>query len=185
MEIDKKLNFVIPIEYASGTVYAHSMPIQSETFDKYYMPLAATFTEIYRSGLGITAGPRVAALVLRDVSIARGVWDGPDGVEAGLVAEIRRLTNVALPGPNGWEQIPWVEAVAKGRVSVDDAKEVENAVTFFIVASAMHKRGEIQPVLDGAAKLWNARTSPQNITEFVASLATPTTDDNSGGKKAA
>jgi hypothetical protein len=58
------------------------------------------------------SGPRVAAMILKDKAIELGVWDGPEGVERGLIQEIRRLANVFVPTDKGWETIPINEAVA-------------------------------------------------------------------------
>lgn len=184
MEISRKLNLVIPIEGDDGNIvaYVHSAPISREVFETYFLPVSKTFSAIYAEGLGSVAGPRVAAMMLKRIATDLGQWDGPAGVERGLVAEIRRLTNVLAPGDRGWETLPYDEAMKRGILSSDDAAEVDNAVTFFTVASAMHRRSELRPILDGAGRLWGAQTSSLNSTEFAASLPISKPDANSGEK---
>ncbi len=87
MKISKKLNLVIPVEYDTGNVYAHSMPISSEVFETYFMILGKTFTTIYMEGFSYNTGPRFAALILKDIATKMGVWDD---VKRGLVDEIYR-----------------------------------------------------------------------------------------------
>src|ERR1700744_2311629 len=109
VKLDRNVNLVIPI-YADSSdqviAWVHSMPIGREVFETYYRVIGRVYAAIHGDdvdALGATAGPKMAALLLRDEAKRMGIWDGPGGVEGGLVSEIRRLTNVALPGPKGWE----------------------------------------------------------------------------------
>jgi len=181
MRIDKKLNLVIPVEYDDRTLYVHSAPISSEAFEANYMILAKTFSKIYTAGLNWQIGPRIAALALKEVAEEDGNWDA---VQASLVNDIERLTNVAVPGANGWEVIPYVEARSKGIIDADDAREVENAITFFIVDYAIHGRRDGEKVIKEAARLWGGQTTSSNCTEFAASLPTSTGAASSGEKAA-
>lgn len=182
MEINRKLNFVVPIERDGSTLYAHATPISREVFENYHLVIAKTFSKIYNEGLGFSAGPRVAAMLLKQTAIETGVWgnrqDGTAGVEAGLLGEIRRLTNVIALGPNGWAPFPFAEAIAKGLVDADELSEVENAIVYFTVASAMHRKAELTAILAGAANLWGAQVTSSNTTEFAASLQTSIAIDN-------
>lgn len=180
MRIDRRLNFVIPIDQDGKTLYVHAMPISREVFERYAIVIAKTFAAIYNEGLGILAGPRVAAHVLKKIAVASGEWDGDGGVARGLMAEIRRLANVLLPGPKGWETVPLEDAIRREMIDPDDASEVENAIVFFCVASSMHKRAELKVVLDGASKFWGARVESLNCTEFAASLPMSTAGASTG-----
>lgn len=180
MRIDERLNLIIPIDYANGTAYAHAMPISREVFETHFFILSKTFAAIYAEGLNHIAGPRVAALLLKRIAIAAKIWDGPGGVEQSLMAEIRRLTSVILPSTSGWETVPYHEVVERGLISADDISEVENALTFFIVASAMHRRKELLTILSGAARIWDAQISSLSITAFAASLPTSKEIANTG-----
>lgn len=200
MRIDKRLNLVVPIlgepkvtkdergedvESDNVVAYVHSTPISREVFESFHMVLAKTFSRLYTEGLNWRIGPRVAAMTLKSVAVAEGSWEGPDGVEAGLVNEIKRLTNVAVPGASGWTTIPYTEATTKGIISPEDAGEVENAIAFFIVASAIHHRSEVKPIVTQAAKLWGGLITLSNSTEFAASLPTSIAGGNSGARAAA
>jgi len=184
MQIDKNtLNLVMPIERSDGsTVHVYAIPIARATFERYYMVMAKAFNTIYSGGLGIMSGPRVAAMVLKDTAIEMNAWDGPEGVERGLIQEIRRLTNVLVLGDHGWETIPIHEALAKGHIDEDDMSEVENALAFFTVASHMHRKADRRGILEGASKLWGARLESLSCSEFSASLQRSTMTAGSDAK---
>lgn len=171
MRIDKKLNLVIPIERDDGTtIFIHSTPIAREIFELYHLPIAKAFAAIHTKGLGYVSGPRISGLLLKQAAIEEGQWDGDGGVENGLLREIRRLTNVAMPGSSGWSMLPYETALQRDLLSIDDAAEVENALVYFTLASSMYPRKIIAEVLDGAGKLWGAQTTFSNSTEYIASL---------------
>ena len=199
MRIDRKtLNLVIPITDGVKTVkdpktntekvvdkvvaYVHAAPISRDIFELYFLPLSQTFAKIYSDGLGVVAGPRVAALLLKKTAQDMGMWEGPGGVEAGLVQEIKRLANVLIATDKGWEERPYYQAVQAGELSPDDASEVDNALAFFTVVSAIHKKSELPLILEGAARLWGAETTSFNCTEFKNSLTTSTPPAPSGPK---
>lgn len=183
-KIDKNLRLVIPVDVDSAVYHIHAEAISRETFERYFLVLSKTFAAIYNEGLGVTAGPRVAALMLKKVAEETGTWDGPAGVSNGLMAEIRRLCNVAVPGPNGgWETVPFQEAIDRDIFEPEDVSEVENGIVFFIVASATHRRDERKDILEGAAKLWGGHITSSSYTDFLASLKTSTPVDNSGANR--
>lgn len=181
--INQKLNFVVPIENDDGSiVYVHSTPLMRETFERYFRVIARAFSEIYSQGLNFTSGPRVAALMIKQIALDLGVWSGPQGVEQGLIGEIRRLSNVVTSNGKGWSYIPLEDALNQNLINEEDASEVENAICFFIVASAMHKKTELRSVLETVSKLWGAQVTSSNITEFVAGLPTLIETANTGEK---
>jgi hypothetical protein len=172
VRINKKLNMVIPVERDEGKVYVHSVPISSEVFERYHLVIAQTFSAFHLHALGPIGAPRTAALILKDIAKNKGAWEGEDGIEFGLMGEIRRLTNVAVAGARGWEPVPLEEAVRLGVLDDQDKSEVENAIVYFTVSSAMYRRGELAVTLDTLCKLWDAQTTSLNITEYAASLPT-------------
>jgi hypothetical protein len=174
---------VVPVELADGsTVYVHSTPIGREVFETYFENFSRTFTQIYAGGHGITSAPRIAYLLLKKDAQEHGNWEGERGVRRGLFEEIARLTSVVAPGAGGWTTMPWDEAVKAGVLDEDDVSEVWNALAYFTLASAMHKKAELRPMLEAALSLWGARPESLNCTEFIASLPTSTPTDNSGEK---
>jgi hypothetical protein len=174
LSLNEKLHLIIPIYGDDGetvTAYVHSAPVTRETFDAHFMLIAKTFAAIYAEGLGFIAGPRVAANILREIADKRH-----DEVGAmALMNEIRRLTNVTLRTPQGWDAVPFQEVIDRGTaLSLDEVAEVTNAIVFFIVTSAMQRKQDLKEMMDGAARLWGARTSWSGFTAFVASLGTST-----------
>lgn len=189
MRIDNKLNFVLEIEDERGTSYVHAEPIGRETFERYFLPISKTFAGIHGHGLNMIAGPKVASLMLKQVSVEGGWWDDwregdktVPGVKSGLLNEIRRLANVAVLADGKWTTIPLQEAVTKKLLSEDDQREVENALVFFTVFSSMHKRAVLGVILEGAAALWGGQTTLLNSTDFAASLPTSIATGSSGEK---
>jgi hypothetical protein len=156
------------------------MPISRETFEQNFQLLGRVFNNLYASGLGI-AGPRLAALTLKktaeDMTAA-----GDCNVAVDLLNEMHRLCNVLVPKVSKFEfeMIPWSEALDKKLFSEDDAAEVENALTFFMVASCMHKRKEMPGVFDVLSGNWGAYTSSLPPTEYVSSLKTSTEAETTG-----
>lgn len=195
MRIDRKLNLVVPIytdeEGGEIVAYVHSTPVAEDVVDRFFMVLGQTYAAIFSQGLGLAGGPPHAMRVLRHVATERGVWfDDPKtqavGVERGLVEEMRRLTNVAALSKDGkWEQLPLQVAVDRGILSGEDKTEVENAIAFFIVASATLGRAQRPAMLRAAAELWGAQISSSSFTEWTSSLKTSTETGSSGEKSRA
>lgn len=117
-------------------------------------------------------------MFLKKVAIEQGVWEGRDGVEAGLMAEIRRLSNVIMPSETGWKTIPFQDAIDKKILEAEDIAEAEGLICFFICASAMSRRNEIKGVLDRMS-LWGSQTTSFNSTAFQNSLPTLTAPETS------
>lgn len=178
MKIDKKLNIVVEVETSEGTVFVHSTPISRAVFEKYFLIIGKTFSAIISEGLSFVSGPRVAAMMLKKIAQDAGVWEGRDGIENGLMAEIRRLTNIIIPGPEGWKTAPFQDAIDKKMIDEDDIGEVEGIITFFICASAMTRKTEILPILE-RMRLWGALVTSLNCTEYGASLPKLTTEETS------
>ena len=101
-----------------------------------------------------------------------------------LVEEIRRLTLVVVPAERkgGWQTIPLGVAVERGFLTADDRAEVENAIVFFIVNSAVLPRAQRREMLEEASNLWGARISSSTPSEFAASLPKSTATARSGAK---
>lgn len=178
MKIDKKLNLLVEVETNEGTIFVHSTPLSREVFERYFLIIGKTFASLISEGLSFVSGPRVAAMMLRKIAQDAGAWDGRDGINNGLMAEIRRLSNVVIPGTSGWKTMPFQDAIDKKAMDDEDVAEVEGLITFFICASAMSRRNEIGPVLE-RMRLWGALTTSLNSTEYAASLPTSTTAETS------
>jgi hypothetical protein len=194
MEINKSLNLVISVEREDETLYVHAMPIAYEVFQKYYLVLGKTFASLGQQGLTSIAGPRVTMMLMEDIakSTARaGVenvsswWEGPDGIEKGLKAEMVRLSNILTPTPQkGWAVGPLDQALKSGFLSAEEAGDVLNQLGFFTACSAA-PRADRALLVRQSARLFNGSTTSLNCTDYAASLTISTQDESSGEKEAA
>jgi hypothetical protein len=192
MKIDRKLNLIIPIyadidakegEDAPIIARVHAVPLPEEVVERYFMVLAQTYSAIFSQGLGLAGGPAVAMRLLRQVATTQGAWadearTGTVGVESGVVNEMRRLTTVMM---TGGQAVPLQVAVDQGFISADDQREVENAIVFFMLVSAMLGKAQRRSMVQAAAGLWGAQTSFLDSTAFMTSLRTSTVGGNTGG----
>ena len=203
MKIDKRLNLVIPVEIGTETVpvlkdgkpvmeagkpvteakpinlYVHSQPISKEVFEQHFEVIGQVFSAIHGDGYGSLAGPRLAAMLLKKIAISRGAWEGPLGVDAGIMNEIRRLSMVILPAG---ETLTLQEAMTRHLIEQQDIDVLENAIVFFIVVCAMHRPPVARGMMAGAAGLWSAQITSLDSTEFARSLLTSTETGSSGAK---
>lgn len=175
VKINKRLNLVLTVEMEDGrTVKVHSIPISAEVFEKYFLSLSKTYASMIENGgeWMVRSGPRTAKMMLKRVAEASGAWDAPDGVKNGLLAEMRRLTTVLQPGPNGWEMVTYQEAVDRSFFSEEDVSEIENSLTFFTACSVSMRRSEANELLATVYGLLGSETTFSNAIEFMTSLTT-------------
>ena len=186
MIVNRRLNLVQPIDTATGTVYLHSVPISREVWESYFLVLAKTYAEIMKQGLTVIAGPPVARLLLKVVAQQIGAWEGENGVERGLLPEIRRLSNVVMPGGAGWETVPYEEVIRRKSIDEDALAEAEGALIFFICASAVLRgpamKERLEILLRGLRFSSGALTTSLDAMEYAASLPTSMPDENIGAK---
>lgn len=129
MKINEKLNLVIPMEDSAGqTYYLHSTPLSREAFDANYLLLSQAFSLMVEQGIQVTAGPRVANLVLRDLAERQDRMPAYDAV----IAEIKRITTVIKPSASGWEPLPLSSALARGVVTEDELSDAVSLIVFYI-----------------------------------------------------
>ena len=178
MKIDKRLNLVTDVVTEEGTVFVHSAPISREVFEKYFLVISKTFSAIIGEGLSFISGPRVAALMLKKIATDLGEWEGRDGVNNGLMAEIRRLSNVVMPSETGWRTYPLQDVIDKEMLDESDISEVEGIIAFFICASAMSRKNELKAVLERMV-LWGSSITLLNSTAFAGSLPISTQEKTS------
>jgi hypothetical protein len=182
--INKKLNLVLPVTTNAGTkIWVHSVPLSREVFESNYMLLVKVLANMYANGIGPAMAPRIAALVLRTTAKE---MNNEEDISASLMQEIYRLTNFLLPTPNGggWQTMPFIEAKNRKLVDEDNISEVENAIVYFIVASAVHLKSELPMAYGGLKSIWNAETTSSTVTEYGRSLKILTKDESTGEKVA-
>lgn len=176
VRINEAMNLVIPIVGRDDEVigYVHSLPLSRSAFEAHYRLLSLTFAELLSQGYGELAGPRVAALILRDIAKSKDIDPEP------LLNEMRRLTCFIRPGAAGWEQVPFQEAVARKMIDEDDAADVLSAIVFFTVGSVMLPKNRAGDILNSVMRIWGASLSPFSPSGLIASLTTSIATDSSG-----
>ena len=190
--IDKNLNLVIPLTRADGSkVYVHSTPVRFESFEKYHLVLAKTFSSFAMNGLDPRSGPSVAAMILKDVAKSTvrvpGMdwWDGEDGVggAAGLMADMVRMSNVLTSTKDkGWVTEPLQSALDRNLITGEEKSEVMNILTFFTVVSLVAPKMDRPLLVNGMARIYELQAISLNATEFATSLKTSTIAVNTGEK---
>ena len=181
MQIKKSLNLVIPVDYEKGgKIYVHSTPITREVFEQYFLVISKTFANIFSQGLGAISGPRVAYLMLKQTSIDLGIWEGESGVFNGLVKEIIRLSNVVMPGKDGWKTLPLHTVIAKGLIDEETVAEIEGELIFFTCVSKMNKPAQAEIIMETVNGLWGSLITSLDCTAFKNSLATLNEVENTG-----
>jgi hypothetical protein len=177
LKIDKRLNIVVPIETNGGVLQVHCTPLSAEAFDLHFAAIAKVFAIIHGEGYGALAGPRIAAKVLREVARASGSWEGPMGVEEGIINEIRRTSLVVKPNR---EKMLLHDAVQKGVLDKADVDILENTIVFFIVISAMHRPAVLTKLVEDMCLMWGAHSTSLTSTAWAASLPTSTETASTG-----
>ena len=128
-------------------------------------------------------GPKTASLTLEEIAreTERGNaggtwWDGVDGVENGLMAEIRRLCIVFAPADGGgYTQLLLPDAVTKGLLSERELLQLESALVFFTVTWHLEREDRRLRMLTVSAGMSNGQITSSSITDFRASLTMSTT----------
>lgn len=198
MQIDEQRNLAIPVITETVTnkvdgkdvkesvvrVYAFHTPISKAVFDANYRLLAATKSAMAGKGAHylMSAGPRIAALTMRDEGLLdaenRGRFDEAgrpkDDETKAFFAEIKRLTTILCPGPNGWDYLPVDSAISSGRIDDEDWGEVEASIVFFSCHVAMAKKADRQRTAQATASLLNSSITSSPLTEWANSLPTST-----------
>jgi hypothetical protein len=175
VKLNRALNLVIPLETDNGRIHVHSTPIGISVFEDNFIAIGRTFNAIYTTDLGPISGPRTCKMLMKKV-----MGDEWPEVDKSMFTEMRRLTNVLAPGKDGWETVPYNEAVRRGMLDTNQISYVENALTFFTVISLMHLPEDQAMALDALRALWKAQITSSNVTEYMRSLPTSTLDESTG-----
>jgi len=182
IQINEAMNLVVPVvsDETGVKVWAYHTPISRQVFETNYRVLAATKASLMSKG-GIymmDSGPRIAALTLLDEGMrdaeARGRVDKDgrviDEETPALMAEIRRLTMVLVPGPGGWDLLPIESAVAAGKIDAEDQAETESAIVFFTCICALASKAERKKQASSTASLLTGSITSLSPMEFADSL---------------
>jgi len=185
MKIDRKLYLVIPVTMEDESeIFVHSTPISSDVYKNYWKVLSKTFALIGTGGFA-AVGPKVAFDMLQEVATGitfqgpngqlMNAWEGPTGVQRGLLNEIRRLSNVIAPVENsGWQAIPFDDAQSRSLINQEEYEEIEGKLIFFTACFHLFDRSARPQMLEGAFAPWRSRIHSLDCTAFTNSLVTLT-----------
>jgi len=196
-KINKKMNLVLEIEQETDQVrprledgkpvlengrpvmepvmrklYAHSVPILEETYERYALLLAEVITTVYGKNFGVGMAGRVALLIIRQLAQREGTLEE---VQKGLINEIERLTSIiALDPQRGWQPMPVAEALRQEVITPEEYKEVMSNAAFFTAVSWLQTRKEQKQYVFPMMRVYSAQIVSSTATEFAASLPTST-----------
>ena len=173
MKINRALNLVISVD----GMFVHSTPISREIFEAYYKVLAKTHATIFSEGLGIVSGPGIAYLALKDMALEMRAWDD---VQAGLINEIVRLSNVMIAGDAGWQMVPLQIAIDQKKIDEDSIAEVMGQLVFFTCVSKVLRANLGTEMMTAAAALWGSEVTALSCTDYRSSLPISTAVENTG-----
>lgn len=176
LKITRDLRITFSVDSAKhGRVHVYSLPLARSIFETFVLELGETYSKVFGAydpkHVAMTA-PQMAFPALRAIAKRMGTWDGPDGLEVGLVNELVRLTTVAHSGPGGWTQIPLQLSLTREILDEDAYAEVLSSLCFFFLALRVGPDVLMSDTLGmaGAARGWQYTSS--DFTAWLASLPT-------------
>ena len=180
MKLTEAMNLVVPV----GEFQAYHVPVSREVFEANYRVLASTRAALSSEGImyQMGSGPQIAALALKDSARRhaeeRGDVDdkgrGNDQSALALLAEVKRLTVIFCPTPQGWDQLPVDAAISNGFVDAEDWREAESAIVFFTCLFWLTPKAERQKMAAATAGLLKGSITSSPPSEFAASLPSST-----------
>lgn len=174
--INEALNLVVPLDDDRG--YVHCPPLSREAFSLCWKLFARTWSVLESDDMVITAGVAVASLALKE-SAEKG---GPEDLEKyhSIMAEIRRHATFIGSTSEGFNPVPLSTAEKKGWLHEDERHDVENALVFFIVASALLPKKRKSLILRFLTSLRDVDISSLSATQYLDSLQNSTKDAPTG-----
>lgn len=178
MKITRDLKIVIPLETEkSGRCYVYSLPLSRQLFEQYVIELGETYSACFGGydpkHIAMTA-PQLAFPILKSVATRLGTWEGPSGVQNGLINELSRLTTVAHATSDGWQQVPLHTALTRGVIDEDEHSEVLSSLCFFLLASRVGPKTLMDHSLMAAGSPRDWAHTSSDFTTYLASLPTST-----------
>ena len=181
--INKRLNLVLQVERADKSVcHVHSVPVSYETYEANYTFLQKAMSSMYADEFSPATCSRIAFLRMRE--LAASDKDRFGASAEALLAEIWRLTNVLVPGDQGYTTLPFHDVTKGGVMSVEDIREVQNYICFFTAASHSHNQKEREGLYELLDR-FGALTTSLDVTGFRDSLQTSKPVENTGEKAVA
>jgi hypothetical protein len=184
VKINRNLNIVIPIDIEENKrIFIHSVPISRDVFETYYSELGKVFTQCFdamnQAHLALTA-PQLAYPALKKIATEAGTWEA---VKKGLINEIIRLTNIAMPGENGWDSIPFDLAMKRELLDEDTESEVLSSLVFFTSIWRTAPKELRESFLGMASSLRSWELTSLDFSEYLNGLPILTKKENTGKKE--
>ena len=173
MKLNDALNLVVPLRDEQKALHT---PISREDFEANYRLHATTRPHHAAEGVyyQMDSGPRISAMILRDKAKAEAVaWGDPQPGESkanALFAEIKRLTTILAPTPNGWEALPIDAAIQAQHLDAEEWEETLSAIVFFTCHYALGRKAERPRIAEATASLLKASVTPLSLSEYASSL---------------
>jgi hypothetical protein len=188
MKIDEKMNLVLEIEQETGEkaadgktlitrkLYSHSAPIEEATYERYFLLLGEVIATVYAKGFGVGMAGRQALLLVKKLAMDEGGEEAFKDVQAGLINEIERRSNVVVldPAGGGWKPMPLRVAADSGIITQGEYKEVMSQATFFTAVSWIQTAKEQRAYRGPMERFYSAQIVSLNATAFASSLQTVT-----------
>lgn len=174
MKIDQTLNLVSTVSREGDLpAYVYVTPFPYEIVEENHELLAQVFSRFYQN-VGELGGVRVAAMMLR-TAIKNSLPDDHSGPT--LIDEIARFSSVVAWDGQKWKSYPLEQAIKNEIISVDEWRDVEGEVAFFIVGSAIQKKNLIAPMVGRILGAYGAQLTPLKVTAYVDSLPKSKTEE--------
>ncbi len=174
--ITRDLKLVFPCETTSnGIVHVYSLPLSRLLFEQYVLELGETYSACFGAydpkHVALTS-PQMAYPVLKSIAARMGTWEGPTGVQNGLINEISRVTMVAHATGEGWSQVPLSVALARDILDEDTHADILSVLTFFTLASRVGPKDLMDHSLRAAGSPRDWQFTSLGFTEWLGSLKT-------------
>lgn len=169
MQITDSLNLAIP--FGNGMVAYHAS-IARTVYEANYAVLHATLAAMSKRGVHYlrASGPSIANLVLKDEGKREATERGEQDTTPALLGEIKRLTNVLVPGAGGYELLPVDTAISQNKLDAEDWSELEAQIVFFTCLVQTAKKSDRVMVAASAASVMDGSTTSLVPMEYAASL---------------
>jgi hypothetical protein len=173
MQITDSLNLAVP--FGSGMVAYHTS-IPRAVYEANYAVLHSALAAMGRKGAHYlkASGPNIANLVLKDEGRRDAAERGEEDRTPALLGEIRRLTNVLVPGAAGYDLLPVDAAISMGKLDEEDWGELEAQIVFFTCLVQTARKSDRTMVAASVASIVDGSTTSSAPMVYAASLQTST-----------
>jgi len=179
MRIDRNLRVTSRSQLADGTpVFLYHAPIGLDTWDEYCLTLTKLSRNILE-GSGIALGPHNAYSLL----IATAKKDDVlADIKTGFLSELVRQTTCAVMRNGETKTFPLYELQKEGaeQFDVQDYRDILSGLVFFTCIYRATPPGVTIGLLAKIQSLTTLRITHSSYTEFLTSLTTSTTGENTG-----